>query len=376
MKRRALVTAAGAALTLSSLPALAVGRPMRTIIVVSGGYFRYQKIFAATIQGLAKLGIIQYGGVVVPEDTRSLLPMWRWLIKNAGGNQLQFLIDGYYSYEWKEIVREEVRAEVLERLRTRQDVDLILTFGTNAGLDMVRNVTTVPVLHLASSDPVASGIVASAEDSGRDNVHAVVTGDFWRWQVLRFHYIFHFERLATIAPDTNIALIGASDIQQVAASLGIQYFIATYHVDNNNQDAAYGAFRDALLEALDKQRADAVMLPWFPANDEQMQEILHILTKRGIPAFSQMGSEPVKRGILIGVGDDNLSGLGYFEARVIQKVLAGVKPRAISQRYEQSQGLVLNLRTAMEMGWNPPLGLLVTVEKTYNTQNIVGEGRR
>ena len=89
-----------------------------------------------------------------------------------------------------------------------------------------------------------------------------------------------------------------------------------------------------------------------------------------------MGSEPVKRGILIGVGDDNLSGLGYFEARVIQKVLAGVKPRAISQRYEQSQGLVLNLRTAMEMGWNPPLGLLVTVEKTYNTQNIVGEGRR
>lgn len=56
-----------------------------------------------------------------------------------------------------------------------------------------------------------------------------------------------------------------------------------------------------------------------------------------------------------------------FEAKVIAKVLEGVSPRRIGQRYSHNHGMVLNLKTAMQMGWKPPLGMLLTVEKTFAT---------
>lgn len=71
----------------------------------------------------------------------------------------------------------------------------------------------------------------------------------------------------------------------------------------------------------------------------------------------------------MGAGDVNYDDIGRFEARVIESVINGVAPRKISQKLSQNQGLVLNLRTAMQMGWQPPLGLLATVEKTYATQS-------
>lgn len=45
-------------------------------------------------------------------------------------------------------------------------------------------------------------------------------------------------------------------------------------------------------------------------------------------------------------------------------------PREISQIFVQPNKLSLNLRTAMQMGWHVPFGLLVSVEKTYTTQSI------
>ena len=72
---------------------------------------------------------------------------------------------------------------------------------------------------------------------------------------------------------------------------------------------------------------------------------------------------------MLGVGDTNLDNYGFFEAQVISQVLQGTKPRSINQRYIQSNGLAINLKTAMQMGWKPPFGLLLTVETAYTTQS-------
>lgn len=88
-----------------------------------------------------------------------------------------------------------------------------------------------------------------------------------------------------------------------------------------------------------------------------------------MPAFAQTGVEEVQRGILLGAGAENTEGIGLFEAQVIEKILSGVKPRDVSQIYAQDQGIVVNLKTAMQMGWQLPMGLLVTAEKTFTTQS-------
>ena len=123
----------------------------------------------------------------------------------------------------------------------------------------------------------------------------------------------------------------------------------------------------AALESLIAKGVDAVYLPEFACPNDRYPELMSIMTSRGIPSFSQVGEEPVSRGVLLGVGAEDMRSYGLFEAKVIDKVIKGVSPRRIGQIYAQNHGMVLNLKTAMEMGWKPPLDMLMTVEKTFTT---------
>lgn len=371
MKRRNLLMAGGVSLLVpTALAQMTEGEvPESVILVTSGDYFRYQSVLLATCRALAARGLIENGDVPVPSTTWSTLPMWQWLSRNAGGKRLSFSADGWYSYEWDKLKRLSVREDILNRLKERHDVGLILTFGTDAGVDMARYVDDVPVLNLNSTDPVANGIVQSAADSGKDNVHALVTGDYWQWQLERFHAIFRFRRLAIVCAEENVTRSGIEEARTSAPIFGYQLVLKTFRNEQNQPHESFERFLTVLEEVVDKNHADAVYLPWFPADDAEMQRVVGFLTRRRIPSFAQTGSEPVKRGLLMGAGDVNYDDIGRFEARVIESVINGVAPRKISQKLSQNQGLVLNLRTAMQMGWQPPLGLLATVEKTYATQS-------
>ncbi len=371
MKRRNLL-AAGLALPWAARAAVVgdfpLQRPARAIMVSGGDYYRYQAIFAATLRGLAHLGLASASSPVVPEGTQSTLPMWEQLAAAPAG-RIEFLSDGWYSYEWSLERRAVVCHQVLERIRTRGDVDLVLTFGTDAGRDMAHEVEGVPVVSLNSSDPVATGIVKSAEDSGKDNVHAMVTEDYWRWQLLRFYAIFRFRKLAIVTTEANVGRSGINDAMRLAQENGFQLVVRRYVSEDKAPEASYRRFREAVRLAIDEDGADAVYLTWFPARSDDMPDLVKLLTDRGVPAFAQTGVEEVMRGILLGVGAENIEAIGLFEARVIEQILNGVKPRDVSQLYAQDQGIVVNLKTAMQMGWQPPMGLLVTAEKTFTTQS-------
>ena len=378
MKRRMVLAAAGAAM---AMPAWArasssvytdrfpLKRPARVILVTSGDYYRYQAILRETARELAELGVIEQGDVPIPDTSRSTWPMWKWLIKEAGGAKLQFMIDGWYDYGFDVEKRQERRQDIIDRLATVKDVDLIFTMGTDAALDMKEFVKDLPVINLSCSDPIVSGVVASADDAGQDNIHVLVTTDMWKWQLRRFHSLFRFKRLVEVAARRNIERSGIEDAQALANALGYEFVVKTYGASRAEEKTAYVLFRRALLEALDQDHCDAVYLPWFPANDDDMRDLNKLLTIRRIPAFSQIGSDAVRRGILLGVGEEDFAGMGEFEAKVVAQVLRGVKPRAINMRFQRSQSLVLNLKTAMDMGWQPPLGLLATVERTFETQS-------
>ena len=125
---------------------------------------------------------------------------------------------------------------------------------------------------------------------------------------------------------------------------------------------------EALLKLVDAG-IDAICLPFFICPNDRFPDFLEVLTKHGIPSFTQEGPDVVARGILLGVGEMDVGGYGLAEARVISSVLDGVRPRSLGLRVAQSQGLVINLKTAMQMGWQPPLGLLVSVEETFSTHS-------
>ena len=343
-------------------------RPKRAILITGGGYARYQKVLQATARGLERLDVIDDGDVEIPELSPSTEEMWQWLSERAGGDRLEFLRDGHYSYEWIPEIRREVRAEVLRRLRDRRDVDIIFTLGTEASQDMREAVDDIPVLSLGSTDPLANGLVASTEDSGKDNFHALVVTDYFDWQIARFHAIFRFRRFGLLAAENRRRKCGADVARAFCRQKGIEFLEAYYVERGQDPEEDYRRMHEALLKLVDAG-IDAICLPFFICPNDRFPDFLEVLTKHGIPSFTQEGPDVVARGILLGVGEMDVGGYGLAEARVISSVLDGVRPRSLGLRVAQSPGMVINLKTAMQMGWQPPLGLLVSVEETFSTHS-------
>jgi hypothetical protein len=66
------------------------------------------------------------------------------------------------------------RGLIIKRLKENKDIDLMIAMDTRAGQALANNDHAVPTIVCSSSDPVASKIILSAEDSGYDHIHAMV----------------------------------------------------------------------------------------------------------------------------------------------------------------------------------------------------------
>lgn len=381
MQRRTWLSFAGRAaglaglgcLGLSSAPAAAYGRPVRVILVTSGSFRRYRRIFFSVMAGLQTLGLIARMPSGVSGDTgianaTGTDDLWTWLGKNAGGSSLEFLPDGHYDYEFSADKRQTVRTLVAERIATANDVDLILTLGNEATVDMFRQEKRIPILALGTADAIASGLVKSLDDSGQDNLHVGIMVNYFDWQTKTFHAAWPFRRLGLIAATSRWQVSGEPEVRRSCEALGAEFFFQSF-VEAADPAKNAQAAKGAILRLIDRG-IDALVLPAFSSTDEAFREVVELLEARGIPSFSQSGPELVRRGILLGVAESTFESYGLFEAEVIRRVIEREMPRSIRQTYYQRGRIVVNLYTAMKLGWKPSFGLLASVEEAYPTQSI------
>ena len=338
----------------------------RVIYVEGGPYTDYQQIFLGTVRGLAKLGLIENGRIPTPADSESTREMWAWLCANAGGDRFEFLSDGYYSANWDEALRVTNKAAILRRIREQGDVDIIFAFGTWAGQDMATDDHTVPTFSMSVTDAVDAGIAASAEDSGRDHVHAQVEPGRYERQVAIFHDVFKFKRMGVVYEDTpdGRSSSGMPAVEKAARGLGIELVSCTTALNLPDLNQSFENLR-ACVESL-STRCDAIYLTVNTGMQGcRIKELLKPIIAAGIPSFSQSGPGETKLGVLMSLAQTDFDDVGLFEANAVAKVLDGAKPRDVGQVFEGPLGLAINLKMAMLIGWNPPFEILAAVDEIH-----------
>lgn len=341
------------------------------IAYIEGGYYSdYARILAALAQGLAELGIIVNGNAPVPENVERTADIWQWLHDHAGGDTVEFVADGYYSAGWEDAVFAEKRAALMTRLVQTKDIDLVLAFGTKAGQAMAADDHTTPVAVLSVTDAVAAGIIPSPDDSGRDHVFAMVEYNRYYREVVLFHDIFHFKRLGIAYEDTDKGRASAALPQIRKAAVDSGFELVTCAATLFSADPGPAVVNLSVChEKLVREGADAVYLTVNNGmQPESMARILRPLLAARLPTFSQNGVDEVKRGALLSISQVNFSGQGMFAARALANIIRGESPRSQKQRYEEPLSLALNLRTAMQIGWNPSLAVLAAVDEIFQGQ--------
>lgn len=349
----------------STKPKTNGGKKWRIAYYEGGPYIDYQLIFAETVKALMEMGWLEKEPLphLKGEETGGL---WNWLASHAKSDYLKFVADGHYSAAWEDDKRERTVKKIIRRLSTAKDVDLIIAMGTWAGKDLANNAHATNTMVVSSSDAVGAGIIKSIYDSGFDHVHAYADPYRYQRQVRFFHDMIGFKKLGVIYEDSvNGRSYAAIDVvEKVAKERNFQ--IERCHAvsdiaDVDKKEREYiGCVRKIA------KSSDAFYVTLHGAvSARSIPEIVNIATAHRIPTFSQSGSTEVKSGILACLSQAGFKYVGHFHAETFAKVFNGAKPNDLEQVFEEPKKIAINLKTAVAIGYDPPIEVLGAADEIY-----------
>jgi ABC-type uncharacterized transport system substrate-binding protein len=292
--------------------------------------------------------------------------MWKWLCTHIKSDYIQFVADAFWSGNWDAELRQNKRAAALNRMR-KKDIDLMLAMGTWAGQDFANNEHAVPTVVISASNPVRSNIAKSLDDSGFDHLNARVDPNRYQRQITFFYNTFRFQKLGIVYDKETLAgksYAGIDDVNKNAIENGYEIIECHAPSSNTSQHVAKAAIVQCFTEIANK--VDAVYITAHRGVTlDNLPALLSPLNAKGIPTFSQQGSEEVRHGVLMSMAQAGFKHVGRFHAETIARIFNGAKPRDLPQLYEEPPRIAINLKTASIIGYDPPMDILGAADEIY-----------
>ena len=258
--------------------------------------------------------------------------------------------------------------ELAKQLLQRKDIDLVVGMGTAAVKALLAvNDGRTPILGMGMADPIAAGIVKSAEDSGVDNFTCRVEVDRWSSMYRVFYDVVRFHKMGIMFQNSQEGRVYAAlgDAQAIASELGFELVL----YDGLSSAESTDECRKGLDE-LHNKGMDAFFigpLNCFDIGDAGMAPLLQKLNQWKVPTFARDGSEYVKAGALMGFSTWNFGPSGIALAGQAHAILTGTKPRALPMLDQSEPSIALNLATAKAIGFDFPFDVLVTADELHET---------
>ena len=234
-------------------------------------------------------------------------------------------------------------------------VDVIVTRGTPAAKAVKNATSTVPVVMMASGDPVGVGLVTSlARPGGNITGLSAIVGELApkRLELIR-EIVPGLARIAVLANTSNDAVRRDwARIETAARSLGVRSQL----LDLRESDALGPTFDDASA-----RRADALVVVIDAITQANQQRIVDLAMKHRLPAIYS-SREFVDAGGLISYGV-SYPDLYRRAATYVDKILKGTKPADLPVVQPTKFELVINLKTAKALGLTIPDKLLALADE-------------
>ena len=245
---------------------------------------------------------------------------------------------------------------VLAAELVRLKVDVIVAF-TNPMIEAAKQATqTIPIVTPNSSDPVGSGFAASLARPG-GNITGLTTAspelNGKRLEILK-ETVAKLSRVAVLlSPNFPGGALDLKETEAAARSLGLR--IQPLEVrDASDIDRAFGAITN--------ERADALtMFPGHPVLFVNRKKIVELAAKNRLPVMYAL-SEFVDAGDLMCYEPDRLV-MYRRAATYVDKILKGAKPGELPIEQPTKFELIINLKTAKQIGVTIPQSLLYQADK-------------
>lgn len=245
------------------------------------------------------------------------------------------------------------------------NVDIILTWGTDAALAAKQATTTIPIVMGTIGDPLGIGIVTNLAHPGGN-----VTGsssraaelESKRLELLK-EAVPGLSRVAILFNPTNHYMPLALQSARKGAQM-LHVSLAVYEVhDTTTLDAAF--------VTLTKDRPDALMVPADTFLVSQRSRIAQFAIENKLPSVYTF-REYIEAGGLIAY-TPNYDDLFRRAASYVDKILKGAKPGELPIGTPTKFQLVINLKTVPDVGdWSAPRVIAALADVVHDRQAAAG----
>jgi putative tryptophan/tyrosine transport system substrate-binding protein len=254
--------------------------------------------------------------------------------------------------EWKADRLRELAAKLVDA-----KVDVIVAVSTPAARAAKEATSTIPILAIAMADPIADGLVASLARPGGNVTGTTFLGPELvakRLQLLR-EVVPGLSRVAALwhprAYSERTMAGVVNEIEVTARTLGLQLQL----VPAASADDFAGAFA-----AMSKGEAQGLLVFPSPMLFAEYRRIAGLAAESRLPAMGA-AREFADLGGLMSYGV-NLSDLSRRTAAHLGKILQGAKPADLPVEQPTAFELVINLKTARELGLTISRDLLLVAD--------------
>jgi len=234
-------------------------------------------------------------------------------------------------------------------------VDVIVAAGSQAVHAAQRTTKSIPIVMTSSSDPVGTGFVASLAHPGGNITGLSLLGpdlSTKRLEILK-EIVLGVPRVAVFwNPDDPAAKISLRETEDAAKALAMHLQILEIREASDFQSA---------FRAANQGGARALILLPAPIMATQAKQIAELALKNNLPAISPVSEFP-NAGGLMSYGA-NLAELYRRAATYVDKILKGAKPADLPVEQPTKFELIINLKTAKQIGLTIPPNVLARADR-------------
>jgi putative tryptophan/tyrosine transport system substrate-binding protein len=273
-------------------------------------------------------------------------------LRNLGYIEGKTIVIEYRSAEGDQ---ERIAGLVTELVQLKVDV-LVIT--SSSGVRAAKQATkTIPVVILTQVDPVTAGLIDSlARPGGNLTGISSLSRDLSgkRLELLK-EVLPKLSRVGVLwdMTDPTSANIGFKEYE--TAALAVKTQLQLLEVRGPNPDLE-GAFQAAV-----KGRASALITIRNPLTNRYQKQIVDLAIKNRLPSMYER-SDYVEAGGLVSYSSndaDNYRRLAYY----VDRILKGTKPADLPMEQPMKFELVINLKTAKQIGVTIPPNVLARADK-------------
>src|SRR5436309_12467598 len=260
-----------------------------------------------------------------------------------------------YVLEIRDTKSDAKAAEEAARNLEQEKVNLIYATRTSVTIAAKRATADIPIVFCAGTDPVVLGLVESfAKPGGRlTGVYNPVTDlTAKRLEILK-EIIPNLRRVVTFYdPRSPVGIESSKLAREAARQMGIQF--VERHVASVEE-------LQAGVRALRAGEVDAYLAVSDAIASNQAQLIIDTARIKRLPTMFDFLSHVIKGG-LAGYAV-SFQEVGRLSAKYVQRILTGVKPKDLPVQGVDKIDLVINLKTAKQIGLTISTDMLARADK-------------